>query len=641
MKHFLTLLFFIIFIDISLSQISDGNPVDIDSLSNDEITVKLSGKTKYTDYKIISLKKDTTIVDTTLTIQKYYKFNYRRKDNFELLDFHNQGQTFTNLAYDFSNTSVFPDIGFRGKQFLYIDADEIKYYEVPTPTSEVMARTGLQQGQVLDALFTTNFSKRFNISLAYKGLRSLGQYRESLSSTGNFRATLSYRNPNERYEVRFHLTSQDFTNQESGGLTDEMIIAFEDNLEDYFNRDVMDVKLNDTESFFKGTRTYIDQNYKLFSRKDSTNQKDFTNLKVGHVFHREKKRFQLTQNNAFSEVFGESFANSIDEGTTHELMNNQGYLEFNSKYILGRFKVKANYTSTEYGYDSIYNPNISDGKLKLKSRAGSLGGEWKAKLGNFHVNADANVAPGSSYLSGNYFKGEAFYEKDSVFTLKGRLLISSKSANFNFLFMNSNYDNYNWDNDFDNINTQNIGFDLNSKWGNASVDFTNISNYTYFNETAQPLQFGEALTYLKLKVNNEFKVGKFALNNTVMYQSVSSGSSVFRVPDFTTRNTLYYTDSWFKGDPLYIQIGMNFKYFTKYYMNSYNPILGEFHIQNEKEIGYPMVDAFVNARIRRTRLFLQADNVFTGLLGRNYYSAPGYPYRDFVIRFGVVWNWFI
>ncbi|WP_400074336.1 putative porin [Zobellia russellii] len=24
----------------------------------------------------------------------------------------------------------------------------------------------------------------------------------------------------------------------------------------------------------------------------------------------------------------------------------------------------------------------------------------------------------------------------------------------------------------------------------------------------------------------------------------------------------------------------------------------------------------------------------------SYYSAPGYPYRDFVIRFGLVWNFF-
>ena len=83
---------------IKLGQKPDG----FNSLSNNqkdtnnnsgEVSVKLSGKTTYTDYKIFSHKRDTTFVDTTLTIQKDYTFNYLRTDNFELLAFHNKGQT--------------------------------------------------------------------------------------------------------------------------------------------------------------------------------------------------------------------------------------------------------------------------------------------------------------------------------------------------------------------------------------------------------------------------------------------------------------------------------------------------------------------------------------------------------------------
>ena len=63
--------------------------------------VNLDGKTKWTDYKIISAFRDTTYIDTTLTIKKHYRFNFRRKDNFELLPFHNIGQTFNSLGYSF------------------------------------------------------------------------------------------------------------------------------------------------------------------------------------------------------------------------------------------------------------------------------------------------------------------------------------------------------------------------------------------------------------------------------------------------------------------------------------------------------------------------------------------------------------
>ena len=46
----------------------------------------------------------------------------------------------------------------------------------------------------------------------------------------------------------------------------------------------------------------------------------------------------------------------------------------------------------------------------------------------------------------------------------------------------SEYDAYNWQNDFSNVNTRDIGFDLKSKWLNASLNFTNLDNYTYFDE---------------------------------------------------------------------------------------------------------------------------------------------------------------
>ena len=87
-----------------------------DSLVDDRmINVKLSGKTKYTDYKIISHKNDTTFIDTTLSIQKDYLFNYLRQDNFELLPFQNQGQTFNQLGYNYSEVSLLPEYGSQGQ----------------------------------------------------------------------------------------------------------------------------------------------------------------------------------------------------------------------------------------------------------------------------------------------------------------------------------------------------------------------------------------------------------------------------------------------------------------------------------------------------------------------------------------------
>ncbi|AQS94889.1 hypothetical protein BXQ17_12720 [Polaribacter sp. BM10] len=621
----------------------NGNAVILrDSTNTSPINVTLSGKTKYTDYKIFSHKKDTTYIDTTLTLQKEYKFNYLRKDLFEFIEFHNQGQTLNNLGYSFNNIYRFPDLGFTAKQVSYLDIDDIKYYEVPTPTTEILYRTGLQQGQVLDALFTLNFSKRLNVSLSYKGLRSLGAYRQALVSNGNFRGAFHYTTKQNQYEIRGHLTTQDFYHQENGGLTTASLENFITDDENFQTRARLDVNLTNSESEFDSNRVYVEHSYKLISSKDSINNKDFSNLKIGHVFTNENKSYEFIQNTLTEDFFGSaSSSNPDDKKAISKLTNNQLNLEFNSKYVLGKFKAKAELTNYSYGYDTILNSNSNINKLKIEGNAISFGADWNAKIKNFKLNADASVTPGNGRLSGNYLKGEAIFEKDSIFSVKGTLLLSSKSPNFNTLLHQSEYDAYNWQNEFSNVNTRDLGFDFASKWGNASLNFTNIDNYTYFDEDSKPQQFANQITYLKVKANRKFKLGKFALDNTLMYQNVTSGSSVFRVPEFVTRNTFYYTDYWFKGKPMLVNIGITFKYFTKYNANAYNPLLAEFRLQNDEQIGFPTFDVFFNAQVRRTRLYLKVDNATSSFTDKNYFSAPNYPYRDFTVRFGLVWNWFI
>lgn len=651
MKKSFLVLFCVISVQLVFSQVREldggfgglgGVNQNRDSLPGGEIDVELSGRTKYTDYKIISHKRDTTIIDTTLTIQKNYKFNFLRKDNFELLAFHNQGQTFNNLGYDFNTTSQFPDIGFRAKQFNYINIEDVKYYHVPTPTTEILYRGGLEQGQVLETLFTANFSKRLNVALTYKGIRSLGAYRRSLASTGNFRVSFHYVTPKGQYAIRGHAVNQDFTNQENGGLTAESLLNFlTDNPNFSGSRGRLDVELNDTESVLEGKRLFFEHTFKLLSSKDSLNNRDFSNLKVGHQFTRDSKYFEFKQVTP-SDIFDTDRAVGVlNNQTDYLLYNNELFLDFNSKYVLGRFRVKTSYTNYDYGYKYLQNNLVGIANNKLKGSAISFGADWNGKINNFYVNATGSLTPGSGRLAGNNLYAEAYYKKDSLFTVKAKLRINNKLPNFNFLLHQSIYNKFNWENNFASTGTRILGGEIESKWGNASVDLTNIDNYTYFDEQGLPKQHSGTVNYLKLKVSKEFSLGKFSLDNTLMYQKVASGGEVLRVPELVSRNTLYFSDNWFRGNPLFVQIGATFKYFSKYKANAYNPLLGEFTLQNTTDIGYPTIDLFFNGRVRRTRIYFKAENISSFFLDKDYLSAPSHPYRDFTIRFGVVWNWFI
>ena len=615
-----------------------------DSISQDNSgtkKIKLSAKTFYTDYKIFSYFNETTYIDTTLNINKHYKFNFLRRDHFGLLPFHNIGQTFNRLTYDFDRITNTPDIGFTAKQFSYKEVEDINYFEVPTTTSEIMFLTTLEQGRFLDSFFTLNFSRRLNVSIAYTGLRSLGKYRASLVSQGNFRTTFHYETKKGEYAIRGHISTQDVLNEESGGLTNESLVAFLENDPNFSDRARLDVNLIDTENLLETSRLYLEQDYQLLASKDSVDQKDFTNLKVGHVFESSKKGYEFLQNSPTNFLGSTNFSGNIRDVVKNSFLKNQFFLEFNSKYILGTFRVKSSIMNYSYGYDKIINQTSGITKLKLEGSAASFGADWKAKVNKFQLDATGEITPGSARLAGTNLQGNLSYKKDSLFSIKASILLNSKSPNYNFLLYQSTYDEYNWENDYENIRTQDLGFQFDSKWLSTNIHLTNIENYTYFGEDNKPKQYVDNITYLKVKVNKEFAYKRFALDNTLMYQNVSGGSSVFRVPELVTRNTLYYRDYWFKGKPMQVQIGATFNYFTSYKANAYNPLLAEFTLQNSEEIGFPSVDIFFNAQIRRTRIFFRVDNALSDFGTRNYFSAPNYPYRDFTIRFGLVWNWFI
>ncbi len=616
----------------------------LDSLRTGETTVILSDTTSYTDYRIFNLKNDTVYIDTTLSLQKDYLFNFLRKDNFERLSFHNQGQVFNKLGYDFTSPTLLPAFGFTAKTDNYLEINDIPYYQVPTPITEVLYRTGMGQGQVLDAVFALNFSKRMNISIAHKGLRSLGYYRRSLASHGSFRTSFHYETVTKNYTVRGHITSQRSTNQESGGLTETSLTAFtEDDPNFSGSRERLDVRLNDAENYFKGTRFYLEQSLQLASSKDSIQEADFSNLRLGHRLNIETKKTSFLQETATPDVFGTSVThNNIDDQVEYQVLDNQIHLDFNSKYVLGRFRAKANYLRYTYGYNNLVNSNTTQIQtLKLQGEAIAVGADWKARIQSFSLHANADIIPGNGRLSGSNFKGTLQYKKDSVFALKAFLSLNTKTPNFNYLLHQSSYDTYNWEQSYNKVQTRNLGGVFTSKWGDATVYITHIDGYMYFNNNNLPTQADSNITYLKAKATKAFSLGKFTLQNTVLYQHVATGSSIFRVPDFITRNTLYYNDHWFTGKPLHVQIGATFNYFTKYKANAYNPLLAEFTLQDDTEIGYPTLDVFLNARIKRTRLYLKVENVTSGFSSKNYFSAPNYPYRDLTVRFGLVWNWFI
>lgn len=657
MLRTLSILFLLFISAIGSAQITQGNLNRLDDIYVDEygdtakvytkeVEVELSDKTYYEDYKVIDFKLDTTYIDTTLTIDRYYDFNVERKDPFELMSFHNPGQSYNKLAYTFKENGTYPDLGARAQHNNYYEVEDIKYYSVPTPSTELMWSTVLEQGHLLDAMFTFNLSKQFNASLSFKSLRSLGKYRHALTDLGAARITMSYHTKNNRYFVRGHLLAQDSSNDQNGGLTDESLFYFETNDPNFRDRARLETNFTDAKSALSGNRYYFDHFYVLWDKKDSLKTIP-SDLKIGHKFNYEGKHYEYEQDDA-NILFGTSFTDEIKDQVKYSKLYNEAYISLNSPITLGEVRFKVNNYLYNYSYNSIVitDDGVIDSKLEGNSFA--VGGEWHTKFKKFNLDVDASQII-SGDLTGHAYSAMASFKTDSTFNAHAKVFSTSRAPNFNYLLNQSDYKHYNWQNDFSNqnINGLDIVFDS-DKWIFASAHLANIENYTYFdvdltNGQPTPMQSSESVNYFKIMLSKEIRFGKFALDNQFIYQNVTSGEDVLRVPDFITRNTFYYANYVFKGKPLYLETGVTFSYFSEYLMNAYNPVLNEFYLQNEREYGgFPMLDFFVNFRVKSMRVFFKLEHFNSGFTNdNNYYSAPTYPYRDFVIRFGLVWNFFI
>lgn len=647
--------------------------------SMDDVSIK--------DYKIMYLDGSEKDVDTSLSIEGEYTFNFLRKDYFEYLTFPNMGEAFNKMGYNFHEQPLTPQMGARVKHFGYFEKEDVPYYEVPSPYTELFFKSTFQQGQNLDATLAINTSPKFNIAVSFKGFRSLGKYVASLSRARQFRISSQYQNYNKRYRMRLHQTTQSLENQVNGGLTNDSDYFFQ-NAPNYVSADeagnpILDEDGNEQIVFYdgfldrnrlgthlkadnilEGKRYFMEHRYQLFPiKKDSTVYK----MSVGLRTSLENKTYQYKQDKP-GKYFNETYENTVVvDSTMFNTIENNLFLSFKDK-TLGQFNLDLyhhnwNYSigPNEYEKDTVLSNEIKANQIAVQAR-------WEKEIFGFSSKAMVYKSLKNEYAT------QALRVNLSRNIIKDIILgasynYRSQPLNFNFYLTQSDFREYNWENsslENQNFKTQSI-FLSHPKWGSIKADWTSINNYTFFNNKTpllqlnkrfilEVLQTDKKIDYLKVRLDNRLDFGNFSWVNNLQYQKVNqeenteellSGPLALNVPEWLIRSTLMLTSSMF-NKALFFQSGFTFVFFTDYYADQYNPLLAEFVTQNNTKIGeYPRVDFFFNSKIKSSRIYLKLENISSPIehlinvdTQYDYYAAPFVPYRDFSIRFGLIWNFF-
>ena len=113
------------------------------------------------------------------------------------------------------------------------------------------------------------------------------------------------------------------------------------------------------------------------------------------------------------------------------------------------------------------------------------------------------------------------------------------------------------------------------------------------------------------------------------------------VPLWTSKNSLY-TDFHLFHNALRLQVGVDVRYLTKFYVPTYDAAAGLFYHQHETQVGnYIWGDFFINLQVKRASIYAKAGHVNAlWETHPNYFLLPHYPGQKFGFFWGIVWHFF-
>ncbi|RLD38984.1 MAG: hypothetical protein DRI74_02105 [Bacteroidetes bacterium] len=571
------------------------------------------------------------------------------------------GSASTPLIIEFNPKTSF-DIGIHAYDLYIRDLSEVELIETTTPFTQLSYTMGPEKENVLRIQHAQSFKdKQIKAGIDFKLFNTIGSYTRQKTDVKNFNANIAYRTKDKRYSVEGVYFHNKLILQENGGIVYDSL--YEDNLET--NRQIISVNLAGAENFIKYSGIGVQQDFYIskaepdFSAIPDTNT---LNLAGYSVQHYKKPYFDpITPLGRLSHTFlysKEIYQYTDSDGTSAFYNSVPNFPEETSSIFdsIGHSVIENTISYSNSAYkDNLEDPKFLTYSFGLGFNAHRYLQYSKSISSNFtftEINPQARL---QLFLTKQFeilATGLYSYRSDntSAYKINGDLSLKIKKNTFNIAILSSSTqaklmyehflsDYFQWDNNLKNEKVQEISFQFIRKETTINVKTGLLHDYLYLDRAISPQQYSAALSYFNISLNQEIRVGNFGIDLNLIYQEVSD-KNIIRLPKIYSNTKLFYTNTLFKG-AMDIQLGINIRYFSSYYANTYMPALRSFYIQDEKEFGnYPYFDVFLNAKIKRARLFIKYEQLNASFMSQNYFISPHYANADAAIKFGVIWQLF-
>lgn len=598
--------------------------------------------------------------------------------------FHNQ---FEDLHSDFIFDQYY-------KPYVF-SVDDQPFFHAKKPYVELYWSTSnrTRNENQLAATFTQNITRNWNMGFRYKLIASDGEFPKSLVSSHSMNIFTSYKG--EKYSVHAGFIRNKIKNEESGGLN---LSVFEDEGENVdFAVPILD---NSSSGYYKRT-FFVSQEYKFGFTKnivinDSTTESSFIELgRFNHVLNFDKNYRIFYNGDPLNSNFDNAFISNVltkDSLSLRKLENSLywSFKEIKKKNFNGRLTTgitmenliwdnncaNAIIDSVKYSADDAVFPrrnevvwNIADfsyyqtmyNNFKL-----SVNLDARTKMFIFNVNGFFNLGDitgiGKSNkdddFEGNLLLSKSFmiWKKKSDFYFKYKIAKRSPTIFENRYI--SNHIKWGWEeggvNSHQTINELRTGLEIPALKLKAEFANTIIDGYIYFNNEGMPAQLNDLLNVTSVTLNKDIKLGRFHFKNKIVYQfspnritsrNDSISKHVLSIPEIALYHSGFYNyNQRFKQTKAEAQFGYDIRYTTEYRTMGYNPIVGQFvpsDIRYKSNNRYPVINLFVNVRIKTALLFLKYEHLnyrLNSSKNKLDYILDLHPMNTNAVRFGVAWR---
>ncbi len=587
---------------------------------------------------------DTSAVD-------FYNYNPVYKQSFSATYLGNIGQAA--VANIYFNRADFNEFIFAQPYSAYLfNRGNIRFYNTNKPYTRLQYSATLSNDkeQVLKVIHTQNISRHWNVGTELNLISSEGQYLGQKTKDIAFNFQTSYRRLH--YQIHAGIILNKIKVSESGGIVDS------------FDVDANFIPVNlrkktsslsdnsNAESILASKVFFVNQSYSIgrvenFIVKDTLKARKIepmitfsheVDYSINHKIYKDDFTTAYKPDYYNYTAYVDSLQ-SLDSTICHRLENTV-QVKFNDG-VIPNFRLGSR-VFFKNEHNKIYNfRDYLVSKMEETNSSTSIGaaifnenGQWFrwSVTGEYFFDGYKNK---NKNIEANIMKVLQF-TTDSM-RICAQFWLQNRSAT---VYEQRYFANrIKWDTSFVNQDRRKIAVQIIKPAWNFEIGFNYevIENYIFFDTLALPAQANGSLSITSAYIKKQFHWKHFHSTNYIIYQK-SSDSLYLEIPEFLAHTSNYLEYGFFKR-ALVAQFGFEVIYYSKFSPAAYMPASGQLYMQNKTSTGnYPILNIFINMRIRRANLFFNMQHLNSLLTKDKFYLAKNYPIDDFAVKFGVSWR---